>query len=178
MKHLWMKTRICLCLITFGISLCILCIGTVSADDVITDDGRIQGNTTGYKLDKEDHWYAFNPTHEELLKFLKTNNVDENEYVDPEYTCGEFAQDLHNDAEADWIKGGFVSIQTDDGSFKHIFNMFETTDAGTVYVDCIGGDYIVTFENGCYIKTSIDDPADIRVINFAGSGVITYAYGW
>ena len=76
---------------------------------------------------------ATNPTYDQLLTFLKSNKVDEKPYTST-YVCSDFAKALHDSAEKAGIKAGWVGAE----GANHAFNVFETTDYGTVYIDCTG----------------------------------------
>jgi hypothetical protein len=76
---------------------------------------------------------AANPTYNQLIKFLKKDKTDERDYTDS-YVCSDFARTLHNNAEKSGIRAGWVGVR----SVNHAFNVFETTDEGTVYIDCTG----------------------------------------
>lgn len=85
---------------------------------------------------------AINPTWRELCDFLVEDPTDE-DYYSAYHACGEFAQDLHNNAEASGIKVAFVVIHFKDKfrsrpSESHALNAFYTTDKGLVYIDCTG----------------------------------------
>ena len=76
---------------------------------------------------------AVNPSYDQLLVFLKADKTDEHPYTST-YTCGDFAETLHNHAEAAGIRCALVG----SNSCNHAFNEFETTDKGIVYIDCTG----------------------------------------
>jgi len=83
---------------------------------------------------------AHNPTWEELKTFLKEDQTDKHPYIQGKYTCGDFAETLHNNAEAAGIRAGLVAIQLRQPGpegviVNHSLNMFETTDRGIVYID-------------------------------------------
>lgn len=81
---------------------------------------------------------AHDPTWAELKAFLQTDNTDKHVYVKGMYTCGDFAETLHNNAEQIGIRTGLVAIelQSSDGSVvNHSLNMFDTTDKGLLYID-------------------------------------------
>ncbi len=83
---------------------------------------------------------AQNPTWAELKSFLQTDQTDKHPYLSGKFTCGDFAEMLHNNAEAAGIRAAIVTIelQPDDSSeglANHSLNAFETTDRGTVYID-------------------------------------------
>lgn len=80
---------------------------------------------------------AENPTWEELLDFLKEDKTDENPYVSGKYECGNFAQDLHNNAEGKGIRAALVAVHFHNAP-SHALNAFKTTDRGLVYIDDTG----------------------------------------
>lgn len=80
-------------------------------------------------------------------------------YSYPNYTCGDFATHLHDDAEARGIRSGIVAVSlnttgysgldtshavranpgvANDSDYGHGFNVFNTTDKGFVYIDATG----------------------------------------
>ncbi len=83
---------------------------------------------------------ARNPTWEELLDFLEEDKTDKKLYVDGEYECGNFAQELHNNAESHGIRAAFVAVHFHDDQ-SHAINAFKTTDRGLVYIDVTGNKY-------------------------------------
>jgi len=81
---------------------------------------------------------ASNISWSQLKDFLREDRTDNNPYVENVYMCGEFAEDLHNNAENSGIRAAFVAIQFEDGSNPHALNAFVTTDRGLVYIDTTG----------------------------------------
>ena len=71
----------------------------------------------------------------QLKAFLREDRTDNNPYVEDVYMCGDFAEDLHNNAENSGIKAAWVGIQFEDDSTAHALNAFVTTDRGLVYID-------------------------------------------
>lgn len=82
---------------------------------------------------------AINPTWQELKAFLLVDGTDEKMYL-PGYMCADFAEEVHNNAEAAGIRAAWVAVHFEDGSEGHALNTFVTTDKGLVYVDCTGSD--------------------------------------
>lgn len=80
---------------------------------------------------------ARNPDWEELLDFLEKDKTDKNLYVSGEYECGNFAQELHDNAESRGIRAAFVVVHFYD-DVSHGLNAFKTTDRGLVYIDVTG----------------------------------------
>jgi hypothetical protein len=87
----------------------------------------------GQVLELINYNNAINPTYDQLLSFLKEDKTDEKPYTST-YVCSDFAKDLHDNAEKAGIKAGWVGSDSAD----HAFNVFKTTDSGTVYIDCTG----------------------------------------
>jgi hypothetical protein len=82
---------------------------------------------------------AVNPTYAELLDFLRADVTDLYRYVYNYYMCGNFAETVHNNAEAAGIRAAVVFIQYSEGQ-GHAINAFVTTDKGLVYIDCTGSE--------------------------------------
>jgi hypothetical protein len=83
---------------------------------------------------------AHNPTWEELKLFLKSDQTDRHAYIPGKYTCGDFAETLHNNAEAAGIRAAIVAIELKptglaQGVINHSLDAFETTDRGIMYID-------------------------------------------
>jgi hypothetical protein len=76
---------------------------------------------------------AKDPSWAQLQSFLKKDTTDEHLYSFF-YSCGDFAEELHNNAEASGIKAGLVVVEFYSGD-PHGLNAFETVDRGLVYID-------------------------------------------
>jgi hypothetical protein len=74
----------------------------------------------------------------ELEAFLAADHTEDRAYDYPNYTCLDFAVDLHNRAEAGGIRCGVVAVGFAGQEDGHAFDAFLTTDMGVVYVDCTG----------------------------------------
>jgi hypothetical protein len=83
---------------------------------------------------------ATDPTWEGLITFLQKDDTDERLYMDGLFVCADFAEMLHNNAEASGIKAAWVSVDFAVGE-GHALNAFNTVDNGLVYVDCTGGGF-------------------------------------
>jgi len=92
-------------------------------------------HTSGAKVRLSNNFDATDPTWGRLLEFLKQDKTDENSYRKNMYESSDFAQSLHNNAEARGIKAAIVRA-TFTGSEPHYLNAFNTTDKGLIYVDC------------------------------------------
>lgn len=101
----------------------------------VTELHYFSGNISSLKLINQSS--AKNPTWEELLAFLKEDKTDKKPYVPGEYECGNFALELHNNAEAHGIRAALVAVHFYN-SLSHAINAFKTTDRGLVYIDDTG----------------------------------------
>jgi hypothetical protein len=81
---------------------------------------------------------AQNPTWQQLVEFIASDNTDSKAYDLKTFPCGAFAEEVHNNAEAHGIRAAWVAVDFEDDSIGHALNAFETTDRGLVYVDCTG----------------------------------------
>ena len=79
---------------------------------------------------------ASNPTWSKLLDFLLMDETDEHAYVPGVYMCGDFARDVHNNAERAGIRAAYVVVEL--AGDDHALNAFKTTDRGLVFIDCTG----------------------------------------
>jgi hypothetical protein len=78
-------------------------------------------------------------TYDRLMAFLSNDSTETALYVDPSYTCTDFAVHLHDAAEEQGIKSGIVAIGfMDNNTSGHSFNAFPTVDNGIVYIDDTG----------------------------------------
>lgn len=93
-------------------------------------------NSEGDPVCLVNNEFAENPSWRELKDFLVDDKTDLKTYSYKLYSCGAFAEDLHNSAEAAGIRAAWVAISFVDRSDGHALNAFETTDKGLVYVDC------------------------------------------
>lgn len=83
---------------------------------------------------------ASDPSYEELLNFLKSDDTVKNKYVSPNFTCADFAQELQNHAESRGIRCGFAGISFLNSKYGHAMDVFDTTDKGLLYVDTTSGE--------------------------------------
>jgi Bacterial Ig domain len=119
--------------------------GTSGTSDTPTNDTGFEtvyphdGNTywvgaDGHKISLLHNKSAINPTYSQLLSFIKNDQTDQRKYVPGQYTCGDFAETVQNNAEKAGYKAGWVAIE----GINHCCNAFQTTDKGMIYIDCTG----------------------------------------
>ena len=134
----------------------ILLIGYINVNTPTWSYSIPVSNATGATVALTDYKNATDPTWDRLMAFLEADDTIRVRYVFPDFTCADFARTLHDRAEANGIKCGFVAIEfynrtidfsiydTGDGKSRpstgspdvgHGLNAFKTTDRGLVYVD-------------------------------------------
>ncbi|MCX6004704.1 MAG: hypothetical protein NT082_03435 [Chloroflexi bacterium] len=91
-----------------------------------------------FKVLLENNPDAKDPTYEEVKTFLHTDTTDERDYVEKEFVCGAFAQEVHNNAEKAGIKAAWVAINLAGKTVGHALNAFNTTDRGLIFTDSTG----------------------------------------
>jgi hypothetical protein len=130
-------------------------------------DGATLIGADGHRITLRNNPDAQNPSWAALKTFLLKDNTDSIKYDFDKFVCADFAERVHNNAEAVGIRAAFVSIWLGPCSYfptsgGHALNAFETIDKGLVYIDCTGflssvnADKIVDIEVGeNYIPSSI-----------------------
>jgi uncharacterized coiled-coil protein SlyX len=111
--------------------------------EYVYEEGAIHVGGDGKPIELIDNPDASNPTYAELVRFLKEDVTDEKQYIDDSsilaYVCSDFAEDVHNNAEAIGIRAAWVSIEFAGEEIGHALNAFNTIDRGLIYADCTGG---------------------------------------
>jgi hypothetical protein len=114
----------------------------------IYENGAVYVGGDGEPIELINNLNVTNPTFAELIAFVKEDPTDEHYYAtdvdvyvgaaEVPYVCSDFAEDVHNNAEAAGIRTAWVSIDFEGDDEGHALNAFETTDRGLVYIDCTG----------------------------------------
>ena len=86
-----------------------------------------------------------NPTYQEALQFIESDQTDKNQYKEGKYTCADFAADFKSNALKASYRCGYVLVFLADWS--HAINCFNTTDCGLIFVEP-QEDEIVTLKIG------------------------------
>ncbi len=119
------------------------CTGSASicTEDICTYSGEQPPYADGSgKMHLVNNPNAKDPTWQELKTFIiVTDDTDRLTYVNPSFTCSDFAEQVHDNAEKAGIKAALVLIKFNDSATGHALNVFNTTDMGLVYIDCTGG---------------------------------------
>lgn len=113
----------------------------------ITYYGEVVTGADGKPISLNDSGEAHNPSWGELWDFLKGDPTDTVPYNQDVFLPQNYAERVHNNAEANKIRCGVVILKLSSGPMY--CNAFDTTDQGVVYIDCIG--------------TPAGEPADKRV---------------
>jgi len=131
------------------------------------------GNPDGTIIQMCDNIQATDPTKAEVERFILWDETDEIEYDLSSWTCGNYMQTVHTNAERVGMRCYMVVVSPVDQNQKpHGLVAFNTTDAGMVYVDCVGGDYWVECSVGrrysvesiaLTLKVSFDDDEEYIV---------------
>ena len=135
-----MKVRIAIGVAIVILSL-VICLRPVTPSNHIYEDGKILVGGDDKPIELINNPDATNPTYAMLVAFIVANSVDTNTYFEggpKAYVCSDFAEDMHNDAEAAGIRAAWVSIDLQGEDEGHALNLFETSDRGLVYIDCTG----------------------------------------
>ncbi len=103
---------------------------------------------TGQSLHLVNDNSASNPTWQQLMNFLVSDKTDQNQYIFESYVCTDYAEEVHNNAEAAGIKAAFVAVFFKGDEIGHTLNAFETTDYGLVYIDCTEFDTQIYIQEG------------------------------
>jgi hypothetical protein len=103
--------------------------------------GGVLVGADGLRITLQNNSNAVNPSWNELKQFLLSDETDKERYDYNHFVCADFAEMLHNNAEAAGIRSAYVCIQLGPCSNYpygggHALNAFETTDRGLVYIDC------------------------------------------
>jgi hypothetical protein len=80
---------------------------------------------------------ASDPTYRKLIEFLRSDASDRRAYIDGQWVCANYAEEVHNRAEGAGLRCALVTIWFVDGE-PHSCNLFRTVDRGLVYIDCTG----------------------------------------
>lgn len=109
---------------------------------IYTTDDKIEVRGSGEPVELINNPTATNPTFAELVAFLERDPTDGYSYIvgPPKnaFVSSDFAETVHNNAEAAGIRAAWVDIDIEGEGNSHALNAFETTDLGLVYIDCTG----------------------------------------
>jgi len=107
----------------------------------IYENGKVLIGGDGEPIILIDNPDAADPTYAELVAFIRQDTTDAKDYLEHPrigYVCADFAEDVHNSAEAAGIRAASVSVDFEGNEEGHALNAFDTIDMGLVYIDCTG----------------------------------------
>ncbi len=113
---------------------------------VYLSDGSYSVGGDGEPIILIDNPGATDPTYAEMMAFIVEDPADTHDYVErgPKgHVCADFAEAVHNNAEAAGIRCAWVSVDFEGDEEGHALNAFNTTDKGLVYVDCTGKEILL-----------------------------------
>lgn len=140
-------------------------------------NGAYSMKADGTPMTLINHDDATQPTYQEVIDFLKTDQTDA---ADKEnYDCVDRAEQVHNNAEACGIECGVVDVffkrcKVGNTVYRsgHECNVFNTVDRGLVYTDCTQGDWIACVEEGeKYTLMSIYDDKTASLTGYRNTKV-------
>lgn len=117
----------------------------------------------------------------DVVAFLEADKTNAIPYT-KDFQCHDFASTLFNNAEAEGLEVGFVSVWFGEYDY-HALNVFDT-DEGLVFVDCsMGYDAFVTLEVGepyiiTYSETTDGKVVTTVAIGFGGKPIVEYRTIW
>lgn len=97
-------------------------------------------------LKKGDRYDLHDPTYSEVEDFLQDDKTDQNEYIEGEYICVDYASDVNKNAMKEGIQCAFVDIRFPASA--HAIVAFNTTDEGLIFVEPQNDTIIPDLEQG------------------------------
>ncbi len=147
MKKKW-RLAVGLVIAFLTLSLIIACASARNPLYVYTN-GATEVGADGEPIELVNNSKAVNPTYEELLNFIRLDKTDrivysENRRIDrfgnyDPFVCADYAEAVHNTAEAVGIRAAWVGLDFESEEIGHAINAFEVVNKGLVFVDCTGG---------------------------------------
>lgn len=107
--------------------------------------GYGEGNSLGYDSGYEDGYVqgvtdgagrGFNirdPTYQEALQFIASDQTDKNAYNEKTYNCHDFTADFKNNAFSAGFRCGYVYIEFREGA--HAIASFDTINHGLIFIE-------------------------------------------
>jgi hypothetical protein len=99
-------------------------------------DSCYETGANGHRITLQNNKNAIDPTYQQVVDFLKADKTDEIPYNRSGFVPADFAECVHNNAEAAGYKCAWVDINLVNLGDTHSCNAFYTVDRGLVFVDC------------------------------------------
>ena len=90
----------------------------------------------GHRITLHNNESAINPTYRQMVNFIKSDKTDEVQYNYSSFISTDFAERVHNNAEAAGYRCSWVRISFVNGGDAYACNAFDTVDRGLVFIDC------------------------------------------
>jgi predicted nuclease with TOPRIM domain len=96
------------------------------------DEGYDAGYAQGTEDLIETGYYSMDPTYNETIAFIESDDTDQNDYTS-DYVCYDFTADLISNAAQLGYRCGFVYIEFSTSA--HAIACFDTIDAGLIFIE-------------------------------------------
>lgn len=116
----------------------------------------IAKNAMGETIILCENRLATKPTKAKLESFLNNDLTDEMPYAAPEWTCADYVREVHNNAELAGIRAYMVGVMPKGTEHKpHALLGVDTTDAGTLYIDCMYDAWVIARAGSVMVYTNL-----------------------
>jgi hypothetical protein len=140
------------------------------------------GGADGSRIILYNNMSAKDPSYAELKTFLKADLTDSIPYDNNSFTCSDYAETVHNNAENSGIRAAYVSVYFYERDKGHACNAFNTTDHGMVYIDCTAPSLCDLENNDAIVTMKIGEICKLEELfgshKFFDQTVIRYKIYW
>ncbi len=154
-RHRWVAILAGLLVVTVALTSVAVCAWVIGQshyqDGLVVVEGKVVVGADGDPIRLVQNPEAADVSWDRLVRFLSEDRTDQIRYDEGRFVCADFAETLHNRAEAAGIKAGFVFIEFAGAAPAHACNAFQTTDRGRVYIDDTG-----TLDGGTNADKTVD----------------------
>lgn len=140
-----------------------------------------ESGADGHRITLHNNESAINPTYRQMVDFLKSDKTDEVQYNYSSFACTDFAERVHNNAEAAGYKCAWVKISFANGEAIYACNVFNTVDHGFIFIDCTNSgnaDNDKTVDLKVGKKYSPESIGDLRYVYYSMGMVKNYQIYW
>jgi hypothetical protein len=99
-------------------------------------DNCYETGADGHRITLHNNENTIDPTYQQMVNFIKSDQTDKIPYNYSSFECTDFAERVHNNAEAAGYKCAWVDINFVNNGAVHACNAFNTVDRGLVFIDC------------------------------------------
>jgi hypothetical protein len=135
----------------------------------------------GHRIALNNNRNAVDPTYHQLMNFLTLDDSDKIPYNYSNFESTDFAERVHDNAEAAGYKCAWVDINFVNNGATHACNAFNTVDQGLVFIDCtnsgnLDNDKIVDLKVGKGYRP--EGIGDCRCVYYSMGVVRNYLVYW